>query len=308
MAWRGCLDLPLRALAPAKLNLCLYVGERRDDGLHQICSVFQSLTLADELVMERVASGEDTVVCPGVKGPNLAAEALARFRERFGWRGEPVRVTIEKRIPIAAGLGGGSADAAAVLRLASATSGIEPPEQELRELAMSLGADVPSQLEPGLCLVTGAGERVEPIPPLRDPGTFVLLSDVGHLSTADVYGRFDELAHHEHDLGRLERELRIALKKSKAPAEVDLLLHNDLELAAVELEPAADRGLELLRGAGALGAIVSGSGPAAFGLFSDRIEADLAQARLEPQWPGRALVCDPAPAGYAAPGPAPTAA
>src|SRR5439155_4063632 len=155
--------LPRRALAPAKVTLCLNVGERRDHCLHAICSLFQSVTLADELVMQPARADGDELICAGVSGPNLAAEALARFRERFGWRDPAVRIAIEKRIPVAAGLGGGSADAAAVLRLALAASGIEAAADELRALAMSLGADVPSQLWPGAHLVTGAGERVEPI-------------------------------------------------------------------------------------------------------------------------------------------------
>src|SRR5438093_12162386 len=113
--------LPLAARAPAKVNLCLHVGRVREDGLHEICSLFQSVTLADELLMEQGA-GSDEVICPEIAEPNLATEALARFRGQFGWQGAPVRITIRKRIPIAAGLGGGSADAAATLRLAVAAS------------------------------------------------------------------------------------------------------------------------------------------------------------------------------------------
>src|SRR6187402_3533941 len=101
--------------APAKLNLCLYLGPRREDGLHELCSLFEPLALAD--LIEVVEAERDEVICPGVEGENLAARALAALRER-GWRHPPLRVRIEKRIPVAAGLGGGSADAAAVLRLA----------------------------------------------------------------------------------------------------------------------------------------------------------------------------------------------
>ncbi|MGH2980114.1 MAG: 4-(cytidine 5'-diphospho)-2-C-methyl-D-erythritol kinase, partial [Solirubrobacterales bacterium] len=119
----------LETRAPAKLNLCLYVGPRRPDGLHEIRSVFQPITLADELSMQNATGGADQVVCPGIRGPNLAAAALAAFRNRFGWDGPPVRVTIEKHIPVSAGLGGGSADAAAVLRLAAAASERRPPRE-----------------------------------------------------------------------------------------------------------------------------------------------------------------------------------
>jgi 4-diphosphocytidyl-2-C-methyl-D-erythritol kinase len=102
--------------APAKLNLCLFLGPRREDGLHELCSLFEPLTLAD--VIEVSESERDEVICAGVEGENLAAGALAGLRE-LGWGHRPLRIEIEKRIPLAAGLGGGSADAAAVLRLAA---------------------------------------------------------------------------------------------------------------------------------------------------------------------------------------------
>ena len=108
-------DAALILTAPAKLNLCLYLGAARDDGLHELCSLFEPLTLADRIEVGEAA--RDEVICAGVEGENLAERALAALRER-GWDGPPLRIEIEKRIPVAAGLGGGSADAAAVLRLA----------------------------------------------------------------------------------------------------------------------------------------------------------------------------------------------
>jgi len=109
----------MRLAAPAKLNLCLYLGPRRADGLHELVSLFEPLALSDEIEVAELPDGEgDEVLCPAVEGENLAARALAALRER-GWDGPPLRLQIEKRIPVAAGLGGGSADAAAVLRLAA---------------------------------------------------------------------------------------------------------------------------------------------------------------------------------------------
>src|SRR6476659_1790091 len=102
--------------APAKLNLCLFLGPRRQDGLHELCSLFEPLALADAIEVEDAE--RDEVLCEGVEGENLAARALSALRER-GWGRAPLRIEIEKRIPVAAGLGGGSADAAAVLRLAA---------------------------------------------------------------------------------------------------------------------------------------------------------------------------------------------
>jgi 4-diphosphocytidyl-2-C-methyl-D-erythritol kinase len=297
------LELPLLARAPAKVNLCLYVGPRRGDGLHELCSLFQSVTLADDVVLERAEGGADELVCPGVSGKNLATEALARFRERFGWDAPPLRVRIEKRIPVAAGLGGGSADAAAVLRLAIAAAGIEPERGALESLAMGIGADVPSQLDPGTALVTGAGERVEPLPP---PAlALVLLCGSGSLETGAVYARADKLGLPERDLDRLAAHLRSAFGRAEhEPAALGLLMQNDLEPAALELEPAADHALELLERAEPLGAIVSGSGPAAFGLFDSGGEAERAAARLAPHWPGKAIAAYPITPGFADPRPA----
>lgn len=125
--------------APAKLNLCLYLGPRREDGLHRLCSLFEPLALADLI---DVAEGErDEVLCAELENENLAARALGILRAR-GWNHHPLRVRIEKRIPIAAGLGGGSADAAAILRLAAASI------DDLPTLAAELGADVPSSSFP----------------------------------------------------------------------------------------------------------------------------------------------------------------
>jgi 4-diphosphocytidyl-2-C-methyl-D-erythritol kinase len=254
------------------------VGPRRADGLHEIRSIFQPITLADEVRLEPAAGGADEVVCPGVRGPNLAAAALAAFRNRFGWDGPPVRVTIEKHIPVSAGLGGGSADAAAVLRLAAAASEHRPAQEELADLAMSLGADVPSQLSPSTALVSGAGEVVEPLPARAVRG--VILAGRGALSTASVYARADEL-----DLAR------------PALDGVDVEQpHNDLQIAAVDLEPEAGRALGLLRTAGATEALLSGSGPGAFGLFEDPAAAAKA---LAGGWRGLTAAFESAPAGYA---------
>src|SRR6202012_6134238 len=157
--------------APAKLNLGLYLGRARPDGLHELCSLFEPLALADILRIEEAE--RDEVVCPGIEGENLATRALRALRER-GWDAPPLRIEIEKRTPVAAGLGGGSADAAAVLRLAVGGGAGDPPlADRLRgatavpdrpALAPELGADVPSQLRPALFRFCLAVSRVEPLP------------------------------------------------------------------------------------------------------------------------------------------------
>ena len=247
--------------APAKLNLCLYLGPRRDDGLHELCSLFEPLALADLIT---VTEGErDEVICPGVEGENLAAGALAGLRER-GWGRPPLRIEIEKRVPVAAGLGGGSGDAAAVLRLATGEV------DDMPGLAAELGADVPSQLSPGLALVRGAGERVEPLPEPA-PHVAVLLPDGGGLSTAAVFAEADRLG-----VGRGAVELaRLGERRSEvagagaSPLAYPELLVNDLEAPARSLRPGIGDALDELREAGATVAILSGSGPTAVGLFAD---------------------------------------
>jgi 4-diphosphocytidyl-2-C-methyl-D-erythritol kinase len=259
--------------APAKLNLCLYLGRTRADGLHELCSLFEPLALAD--LIEVSEAEADEVVCGGVEGENLAARALAELRAR-GWQRRPLRLEIQKRVPVAAGLGGGSADAAAVLRLARGEVG------DLGEIAAGLGADVPSQLVPSLALVRGAGEWVEPLPP---PATHaaVLLPDGGGLSTTDVFAEADRLGlgREPEELDELAVRLREAAGAGASPLAYPELLVNDLEAPARSLRPAIGDALEELREAGAAVALVSGSGPTAVGLFPDLAAARAAAADID---------------------------
>jgi 4-diphosphocytidyl-2-C-methyl-D-erythritol kinase len=259
--------------APAKLNLCLYLGPRRDDGLHELCSLFEPLALADLIAVS--AAERDEVICPGVEGENLAARALAGLRER-GWEREPLRVEIEKRVPVAAGLGGGSGDAAAILRLAAGEV------DDLPGLAAALGADVPSQLRPALALVQGAGERVEPLP-APAPHAAVLLPDGGGLSTAAVFAEADRLGagREPGELEGLATRLRAAAGAGASPLAYPELLVNDLEAPARSLRPAIGDALDELREAGAPVALLSGSGPTAVGLFSDLAAAQAAAAAID---------------------------
>ena len=183
----------VRERAHAKLNLVLHVGPRAADGLHPLCSLFASLDLADEVRgRPRPTAARTASSCPGVEGDEPGRWRRSRaFRERAAARLPPLRLRIDKRIPVAAGLGGGSADAAAVLRTANRIAGLPLDADELRALAARLGSDVPSQIEPRHALVTGAGELVEPVdlPPL----SLVLVPDAEGLSTADVYAELDRL-------------------------------------------------------------------------------------------------------------------
>jgi 4-diphosphocytidyl-2-C-methyl-D-erythritol kinase len=281
--------------ANAKVNLVLRVGAPREDGMHPLCSLFAAVELSDEVTVVALDGGPDVVVCPGVEGENLAAAAASAFRGAAP-RAElpPLRIEIAKRIPVAAGLAGGSADAAAVLRAANALSGSPLSADELRATAAGLGSDVPSQVEPAHAIVAGVGERVERVD--LTPMTLVLVPQDEGLSTAAVYGELDRLRAAARETGGgdgdgaavpggAERGLDPAPLRSLAGVEsaVELAagLANDLQPAALSLWPALAAPLDALRAAGALAAQVTGSGPTTFGLFDDRLAAERAAATID---------------------------
>jgi 4-diphosphocytidyl-2-C-methyl-D-erythritol kinase len=282
-----------RALAPAKVNLGLFVGPRRDsDGRHELVTVMQSISLADELTLQPAragSGGEDVIVCEGVPGPpseNLAATALRAFRAGTGWDAPPQLLTITKRIPVAAGLAGGSADAAATLRLARAASGLGD-DALLAAIAAELGADVPAALRPGRWLARGAGEELEPLPAPRSQLGVLVLPLAHELSTAAVYAEADRAGARRSrgELAELHSEIASALGRGAALPAATELLHNDLQRPAVSLCPEIAEALSGARRIGAELSLVSGSGPTALGLFAP---------------PGLALNGGPGPAAPAA--------
>ncbi|HST41911.1 MAG TPA: hypothetical protein VLK58_20505 [Conexibacter sp.] len=317
----------LRALAPGKTNLGLFLGPTRSDGLHELVTLIEPLSLADELTLEELpggalsaaapglddaacAGGADEVVCVGVEGPNLAATALERYRAASGWDGPPRRLTIVKRVPVAAGMGGGSGDAAAALRLAAHAAG-RPDDPLIAQLAPQLGADVPSQVSPAPVLVHGAGERVEQVLPPPSHWLLVLPSRE-RLATPEVFREADRLG-----IGRTAQELlelRERLRGALDAAPVDAsaaartllpeLLVNDLEPAARSLCPAIAPALEAARDAGADHAFVSGSGPTVIGLFwgeEGERAARTGAERLRERFPG-AVAARPVAPDFAAVG------
>lgn len=274
--------------APAKVNLALHVGARRGDGLHFLCSLFASVDLHDDVTLR--TSDADAVVCPEVAGENLAAQALSAFRDAApDARLPPMRVEIQKRIPVAAGLGGGSADAAAVLRAANQISGAPLDDDGLREAAAPLGSDVPSQVRPAHAVVSGTGELVEPVglPAI----TLVLLPARQGLSTGAVYSELDRLRGRGVAPARERLDPEPLRRLANAPVrDLAAALENDLEAAALSLRPELASALDRLREAGAIGARITGSGPTAFGVFADRESA----ARAARDLPG-AIVTATAP-------------
>lgn len=274
-----------RTIAPAKLNATLLVGPvRPDDGRHELTSVMQSLSLADDvaLIPAPAGSASDDVDCPGVEGDNLALRALRDFRAATGWDTPPLTVRIVKRIPVAAGMAGGSTDAAAVLRLAAHLSG-RGDAALLQELAAGLGADVPHGLEPGLALAAGAGERLERFSAVLPGAVLVVPAPVG-LSTPAVFREADALRPPRTAVDleawrvRVVAALRaIGTAGASYPAELAV---NDLGAAAVSLAPVVGAHLEALRLSGAVPALVCGSGPTTVGWFADGAAAEDAAERL----------------------------
>ncbi len=261
---------PSRVSAAAKVNLALVVGPRRDDGLHELASVVQRVDLCDRLELgssprlEVAGFAEDTLVTAALE--KLAAAAGVKP----AWK-----AVLRKRIPVAAGLGGGSADAAAALRLANRTLPEPLSATRLHGLATEIGSDVPFFLEPGPKLVEGIGERLTP---LELPQDYWVLLALEHgavkESTAGVYARFDALA---GGAGFAERRaaVRSIVDGCRRPRELAALPRNDLADAAGASELAAR-----LVSLGAFRADTSGAGPAVYALFRRRPEADAAARKL----------------------------
>jgi 4-diphosphocytidyl-2-C-methyl-D-erythritol kinase len=266
----GARGARVQLLAPAKINLGLRVLARRADGLHELASIFAPLDLADRIELEIGEAARAGVTLAladapaGVPadGTNLAARAATAFLGEAGIA-RSVRIRLTKSIPAAAGLGGGSSDAGAVLRaLAERIPGALAPAA-LARLALRLGADVPFFLDPRPARVGGIGERIEPLADFG-PLACLLVNPGVPLSTAAVFAAFDA-------------------RPTPAPPVLDpesgLDLGNDLAPAAERLCPAIAPLRERLRALGARAVALSGSGPTLFGIFADGEEAAEALAR-----------------------------
>lgn len=255
----------ISGLAYAKVNFGLRVGAIRQDGFHSLSGIFQSIDLADEIGL--VAADEDSIATSG-GGPvpdgmdNLALRAAAAVRGHAGST-EPIRVVLDKTIPTAAGLGGGSADAAAALAMAGRHFGVGMVA--LREIAAELGSDVPFCLRGGSAQVRGRGEVMEPIDEL-DGFALAVVVPPFELSTRAVFARWDEMA------GPEGLRMNVAgLPPSLRFAET---LINDLYPAAVAIEPALDDWRKELERSWGRPVMLSGSGPSLYGFFLDHDEAN----------------------------------
>lgn len=259
----------LRAYAYAKVNLYLSVVGRRSDGYHEIETVFQSVDLADELFFE--ASEHVEVVCslPALSGPgNLAQVAAEQLRAAAGVT-SGARITIDKRIPIAAGLAGGSANAAATLVGLNSLWRLGLGEDALRSIGSRIGADVPFCVMGGTAFGAGSGTALSKMPPFGH-GPIVLAKASGQLLAADVYAAYDKNpAQPKRSVAALRAFLDV-----QGEGDVCPMLENALEPAVVRLLPGVGRIRDAALAAGAHCALVSGSGPTVFAVCGSEAEAD----------------------------------
>ena len=264
----------MRAAAAAKINLALVVGPSREDGRHELASVYQRVALCDRLVVERAPS----VRVEGFDGDTLVRRALEAVADGTGFRAQ-----ITKQIPVAAGLGGGSSDAATVLRLANGLRDAPLSDGELHDIARGLGADVPYFLVDGPQLGTADGTELSPLDLPQDYWILLVLpKGAGKSSTGDVFAAFDARGG-EDGYERRRAALLDALGAVRRPRDLAALPQNDLATS-----PLTDE----LRALGAFRADVTGAGPTVYGLFLHGAHARAAQRRMSDK--GRTWLTAPA--------------
>ena len=274
----------VKVFAPAKINLFLHVGERRSDGYHELESLVVFADVGDELLIEPAKSFSLALDGPfggklANEQDNLIAKAARALGAKAG-RSPDVRITLTKNLPVASGIGGGSADAAAALRGLVQFWDLKIPHDELHTIAESLGSDVPACLLSETLWMTGRGEGIEPVPGLP-PAPLVLVNPGVAVSTARIFANLKN---------------RVGVGQAAKPkADLSVLAladyfksnRNDLEKPARETAPAIDEVLQAISHSGALRARMSGSGATCFGLFADDKSAGAAAAKIaedHPDW------------------------
>ena len=284
----GPIDERVRVRVPAKINLSLQVGDLRADGYHELATVFQAVSLFDEVT---AIATDDATITASVKGEgadqigrgldNLAVRAAHLLRDRFGTADLGVQLKIKKRIPVAGGMAGGSADAAGALLACSVLWDLDTSPSDLVDLAAELGSDVPFSLVGGTAIGRGRGENLVP---LLSRGTYhwaLAIAEQG-LSTPVVFRRFDEMV----ATGRIadceggEHNVINALSAGDA-SRLAAALCNDLSAPAIELYPQLANVLATGRAAGALAGIISGSGPTCAFLCATESDAVSVAAALK---------------------------
>lgn len=260
----------MQVRAPAKINLTLRVLGKRADGYHELESVMQMITLSDLLTLDSAEELTFTCSDPTLENDDNLVVRAARLLEPFNAISRGARIHLEKRIPVQAGLGGGSSDAAAVLLALNELWEIRKPLDELAPMAASLGSDVPFFLYTPTAIVRGRGEDITPLPH-RAPCHIVLGKPGAGLSTAKIYS---ELRAHLHLTARSPHQLPETQSMARALQKGDMAaiagaLANDLEGPALVQMPELYHIRERMLQLGALGVLLCGSGSAVFGIFPD---------------------------------------
>jgi len=259
--------------APAKVNYLLDVIRKRPDGYHELRMIMQRVNLCDEITINLIKTPELSVTCgkKGVPdGPGNIAWKAARTMLDLAGTGQGAKISVVKNIPVAAGLGGGSSDAATVLMGMNEILGLDLSEQQLMEIGLKLGADVPFFIFKKTALAEGVGEKLQTMPEM--PKLWVLLvNPCVHVSTAWVYQNLTltdrpELAKLPEFFGTIQ--------------DVCSIMSNDLETVTIPSFPVIKEIKNRLLEMGAAGAMMSGSGPTVFGLFNDQQSAETARDSL----------------------------
>jgi 4-diphosphocytidyl-2-C-methyl-D-erythritol kinase len=285
---------PVKVRVPAKINLHLGVGEVRPDGYHDVATIYHAISLFDEISARPADSlaltmdGEGAGELP-LDGSNLVIRAVHALAAATG-RDPFARLHLRKQIPLAAGLAGGSADAAATLVACDALWGTGLRREDLAMVAAGLGSDVPFLVLGGTALGTGRGETVSPVLAPGNAWHWVVAAADGGLSTPEVYGELDRLRHFgaaPPSVGAPD-EILAALRQ-RDPTVLAKWLGNDMQAAAVSLRPALEQTLRAGSAAGALAGMVSGSGPTCVFLCRDAAHATDVAADLEERGVCRAV-------------------
>ncbi|MBN2645920.1 MAG: 4-(cytidine 5'-diphospho)-2-C-methyl-D-erythritol kinase [Desulfuromonadaceae bacterium] len=271
-------------LAPAKINLCLHVLSRRSDGYHELCMLMQKVSLYDDLEVILTDQPGIAFQCEDARIPRgkeniavRAAEAMCCY-DRSG-RGVLLRLT--KRIPLAAGLGGGSSDAATVLMALNAELGLNLDTSVLAAEALKLGADVPFFLGAATAWAEGVGERLQPVDQI--PECFFLLVNPGvEVSTGQVYRTLKQYSLPP-----------VKLAAFTVVRELAALLHNDLEAPAFASAPVVEQVKNVVSGCSSHGVLMSGSGATVFALFDDRNDAESVAEWLQRNHPWWVRIVEP---------------
>lgn len=283
----------IKAYSYAKINLALKIVGKRSDGFHEICSVFQTISLCDRLTFKPRNDGRIILNCDHPSIPsdsrNLVLQAAEKLRHwaqkksRGQGAGTGVTINLYKKIPAGAGLGGGSSNAAVTLKILCKIWNIRGlTDADMEKLAASIGSDVPFFLKGGTCLVTGRGERVKKLKPLPE-FNLILIYPGFPVSTAWAYSRLKMALTKRLEYSKImSRNTGLA----RGPEQMADLLCNDLEPTVLSAHRQIAQAKLALLEAGALNSLMSGSGSSVFGIFKDVVSARKAWGWLRAKWPG----------------------